>query len=130
MSLRTRLILAFFVLAVVPLTAIVLYSYSTSLAAYRGAVEEASRLRAEQLNWRMEMARNRLDGTLRETATEVAALADGEPLVDRSILERKVREGFAPIAPMVGSFEFVPLEGGAAAEAGTARIPAPSDVAC
>jgi hypothetical protein len=39
MRLRTRLALSFLLLAVVPLGAIVLYSYSSSLATYRQAVE-------------------------------------------------------------------------------------------
>ena len=39
MSLRTRLVLVFLFLAVVPLGALVLYSYSSSLAAVRRAAE-------------------------------------------------------------------------------------------
>lgn len=108
MTLRLRLAFAFLVLAVVPLAVLVLYTYTSSINAYRGAVEAATRARAEELNERMAVAKAELDRSLSLTATEVAALADDEGTVDRAELERRVREGFVPIAPLVESFEFVP----------------------
>ena len=42
MKIRTQLVVAFLLLAVVPLTAIVLYSYRSSLKAFRQAAEAQS----------------------------------------------------------------------------------------
>src|SRR3989442_7075813 len=53
MKLRTQLILAFLLLAVVPLGAITLYSYQTSARALRRTVEAESSRMAGELNNRM-----------------------------------------------------------------------------
>ena len=57
MKLRTKLILALFFLAIVPLLAIVLYSYHSSLGAFRKAVEDESRQQTEGMNERMKKVR-------------------------------------------------------------------------
>jgi hypothetical protein len=48
MSVRTRLILAFLALSVLPLSAVTLYSYTSSVSAFRGAVAtESARMTAD-----------------------------------------------------------------------------------
>src|SRR5215213_9586522 len=54
MSVRTRLILAFLVLSVLPLTAVTLYSYGTSVGAFRAAVAGESGRMALELQQRLD----------------------------------------------------------------------------
>lgn len=115
MKIRTQLILAFFVLAILPLTGIVLYSYLSSLAAVRGAVEEESRALAEEMDGRLASVRRSLDLRFANlTEVPFAALlepgAEGEvspadvgPLADRLAL------AMGDLAPLVESLEFVPV---------------------
>ena len=58
MKLRTQLTLAFLFLAVLPLAGIVLYSYTTSLRAFRLAVETESEQMAAQIGGRMDAVRD------------------------------------------------------------------------
>ena len=53
MSLRTRLVLAFFLLSVVPLAAVTIYSYATNAEALRVAAEHEADLLAGELGQRM-----------------------------------------------------------------------------
>jgi serine phosphatase RsbU (regulator of sigma subunit) len=113
MKLRTQLVLAFLLLAVVPLTGIVLYSYYSSLRAVRHATEgEANRL-ANEMNGRMAAIRTDLGqgvqrmGGLSVQALMRAAEAKGpgkttDPDLGRMIL------GFGDAAPLVRSLEFIP----------------------
>jgi serine phosphatase RsbU (regulator of sigma subunit) len=55
MRLRTRLALAFLLLSVVPLTAITLYSYNSSIGAFRRAVEAEEAAIAADMGKRMEI---------------------------------------------------------------------------
>ena len=54
MSVRTRLILAFLVLSVLPLTAVTLYSYGSSVGAFRAAVASESGRMAVDLQQRLD----------------------------------------------------------------------------
>jgi len=54
MSLRTRLVLAFFTLSVVPLAAVTIYSYTTNAEALRVAAEREADLLAGELGLRMQ----------------------------------------------------------------------------
>jgi len=54
-SLRTRLILAFLLLSVVPLSAVTLYSYGTSVEAFQRAVEREAAQSASDIGHRMSM---------------------------------------------------------------------------
>src|SRR3954447_11474175 len=101
MSLRTRLILAFVLLSVVPLSAVTLYSYSSSVHAFQRAVEREASQTAGDIGHRMalvtddvgrrmdrvfEMNDPRTDGP-RATREEVRArlgpmLGDAAALVD------------------------------------------------
>ncbi|MGE5360660.1 MAG: hypothetical protein ACM3NQ_16715, partial [Bacteroidales bacterium] len=55
MRLRTRLALAFLLMSVVPLTGITLYSYNSSLRAFRRAVEAEEAAIATQMGRRLEV---------------------------------------------------------------------------
>jgi len=61
MKLRTQLILAFVLLAVVPLAGISLYSYNSSIEAFQEAVEAESGALAEEMKGRMEEVREDLN---------------------------------------------------------------------
>lgn len=143
MKIRTQLVLAFFLLAIVPLSGIVLYSYVSSLAAVRGAVAEESRALTDEMDGRLASVRHNLDlrfanlaevpfaALLEPGAEGGAAPADVEPLVDRLVL------AMGDVAPLVESLEFVPAPAprppeaadlaGLAAASG--RVPAPPAVA-
>lgn len=54
MNLRTRLILAFFVTSVVPLSAVTFYSYTSSRQAFENAVEAEARFVAREMGQRMD----------------------------------------------------------------------------
>jgi serine phosphatase RsbU (regulator of sigma subunit) len=58
MRLRLKLVLAFFLLAVVPLAGLAIYSYYSSLEAYRSAVLEQTRQLADQMGSRIETVRH------------------------------------------------------------------------
>jgi serine phosphatase RsbU (regulator of sigma subunit) len=122
MKLRTQLALAFLLLAVVPLTGIVLYSYYSSLRAVRHATEgEANRL-ASEMNGRMTAIRTDLgQGVQRMGGLSVQALMRAarsqepgraaDPDLGRMIL------GFGDAAPLVRSLEFIPTPQTPAVEA-------------
>jgi serine phosphatase RsbU (regulator of sigma subunit) len=60
MSLRTRLVVAFFALSVVPLGAVTYYSYRTSVDALRDAAEREADLLAGELSQRMQLVTTQL----------------------------------------------------------------------
>ena len=60
MRLRTRLVLALFLLAVVPLTGASLYAYLTSERAFRRVVAEEAGVLARELGGRMEEVQSEL----------------------------------------------------------------------
>ena len=61
MKLRSKLILALFALAVVPLTVLTLYSYHSSIEAFRRAVQTESNSLARDMGYRMERVQRDLD---------------------------------------------------------------------
>lgn len=111
MKIRTQLVLAFFLLAIVPLSGIVLYSYLASLAAVRGAVAEESRVLTDEMDGRLASVRQDLDLRFANLAEvpfgalvgpEEAGLDAVEPLVEDLVL------AMGDVAPLVESLEFVP----------------------
>ncbi len=60
MSLRLRLIVAFFALSVVPLGAVTVYTYRTSVDAFRDAAEREADLLAGELSQRMQLVTSQL----------------------------------------------------------------------
>jgi serine phosphatase RsbU (regulator of sigma subunit) len=69
MTLRARLILAFLLLAVVPLLGVTLYSYLTTQLAFRKAAEEETSALAEDLG-------DRLEGAARDLGHRIEGLGD------------------------------------------------------
>lgn len=112
MSLRTRLILAFFTLSVVPMAAVTLYSYATNVEALREAAEREADLLAGELGQRMQLvtaqlsdrsgpiasrrrwpppaARRCLSGAHRIEQAVAAFRGKSEPLDDATLMTVKV----------------------------------------
>jgi len=97
MRLRTQLILATFLLAIVPLTAIVLYSYNSS----RRALENAYRREAARMTRQMD---TRLASIRSELETRLAGVSN----VPLQSLPQDVVEAMSDVAPLVHSVEFQP----------------------
>jgi hypothetical protein len=57
MKLRLKLILAFLLLSVVPLSVVIVYSYLASQRVFRRAVEAEAQVLAEEMGRRMEVVR-------------------------------------------------------------------------
>jgi serine phosphatase RsbU (regulator of sigma subunit) len=80
MSLRLRLILAFFLLSVVPLGALTLYAYTSSARAVRDAASREAELLAGELTQRMQVVTARLT----ERAGYLVELAASEQAADEA----------------------------------------------
>jgi serine phosphatase RsbU (regulator of sigma subunit) len=110
MKIRTQLIAALFVLAILPLSAIVLFSYVTSLRAVRSAMEEETRALTEEMDGRMASIRDDLTKSFaslgqfpfRSLSGDAEAAAAAQPLLDELILS------MGDSARVVQSLEFVP----------------------
>jgi len=112
MKLRTQLVLAFLLLAILPLTGIVLYSYYSSLRAVRQASETEARTLAGEMDARMASIRGELgrgvermgDVSARDLMTAARSRQEGraDPLFGKMV------RGFGEAAPFIQSFEFVP----------------------
>jgi hypothetical protein len=61
MKLRLKLILAFLLLSVVPLSVVIVYSYLASQRVFRRAVEAEAQVLAEEMGKRMEVVRQGLN---------------------------------------------------------------------
>src|SRR5689334_20085898 len=112
MKIRSQLLLACFLLAVLPLTGIVFYSYHSSKKALERAYEgEATRLTA-QMDRRLGTIRADLDQRLAglsaiplgdlQTATKPASVATRSGMVDNILM------AMGEAAPLVDALEFVP----------------------
>jgi serine phosphatase RsbU (regulator of sigma subunit) len=112
MRIRTQLVVAFLLLAILPLTGIVLYSYVSSLSAVRRAAEVEAGSLTQEMDGRMAAIRTELgQGLARvgrlsrgELLTMAEAGQEGRPAPE---LGRLVR-GFGEAAPLLESVEFVP----------------------
>ncbi len=110
MKIRTQLILAFLLLAVVPLAGIVLYSYYSSLRAVkRAAAAEAGALTRE-MDGRMAAIKSELvHGVERmgdvplQVVVRAAREGKADPMLGRMMM------GFGKAAPLVDALEFVPV---------------------
>jgi len=113
MKIRTQLAAAFLLLAVVPLTGIVLYSYVSSLRAVRRATEEQARTLAGEMTGRMASIKDELgrgverlgDVSARDLLTAARSAREGgtPSLLGRTML------GFGEAAPFLRSLEFIPV---------------------
>ncbi len=109
MKIRTQLVLAFLLLAVVPLAGIVLYSYYSSLRAVRRATETEARTLTREMNGRLAVIKSELGrGVERmgdvplQAVMRAAKEGKPDPALDRMVL------GFGDAAPLLGALEFVP----------------------
>ena len=108
MKLRTKLMLAFLLLAVVPLVGIVLYTYQSSQSALREAVEAEAEVLASEVGERLEAVRSDVDRRIKGlSAMPLQSLAMGGDLGDPEIL-RKVVEAIGDAAPLFRSLEYLP----------------------
>jgi len=99
MRLRTQLILATFLLAIVPLTAIVLYSYRSSRHALENAYRREAARMTKQMDTRLASIRNELE-------TRLAGVSQ----VPLQSLPQDVARAMGDVAPLVHSVEFQPIE--------------------
>jgi len=96
MKIRTSLVLACFVLSVVPLAVIVIYSYFTS----RGALESAYQAEGTRLTAQMDRRLGTIREELQQRLAEVSALPN--------MSEPNVLMTMGDIAPLVESLEIHP----------------------
>ena len=80
MSLRTRLIVAFFTLSVVPLAAVTFYTYTSNVSALREAAEHEADLLAGELGQRMQL----VTAQLSERVEHLMDVAELQSAVDRA----------------------------------------------
>jgi serine phosphatase RsbU (regulator of sigma subunit) len=110
MSLRTRLIIAFLLLSVVPLTAVTLFSYKSSVDAVEAAAQKEATERASDVSGRMDAITADLG---RKMDRIFVASGSGDENVD--IDPQKVRATLAPMlgdtAALVERVEFRPMPG-------------------
>jgi serine phosphatase RsbU (regulator of sigma subunit) len=130
-TLRTRLVLAFLGLAVVPLVGLTLFSYASSVGAYRRAVEAQSSAAAEDMGARIAAVTSDLDRGLARIgdARLARVLERGEARADRGValdeaaLAASVRAELGAAAPYVEALEFTPARPAAAP---ATPLPAPT----
>ena len=116
MKIRTQLILAFLLLAIVPLSGIVLYSYYSSLRAVRRATEAEASALSREMNGRMASIRGELGrGVERMSGVPLQDLimaarsnkeGKSDPLASQVI--GQVVQGFGEAAPFLRSIEYIP----------------------
>ena len=126
MSLRTRLIIAFLLLSVVPLTAVTLLSYTASVRAFERAAQKEAADTTADVGRRMEMITADLG---RRMDTLFVAGSEAAPRDDAP--ERRIMESVAPLlgdtAALIDRVEFHPEALPARATGGSAT-PAPPGV--
>jgi serine phosphatase RsbU (regulator of sigma subunit) len=111
MNLRTKLILSFFLLAILPLALISLYSYSTSIRAFRQAVGAESAAAAEELSGRMESVKRDLTRRMQRLSQfPFAELMAEEQRGDRkdNALYQQLLTQMGDSASLVEALEFTP----------------------
>jgi serine phosphatase RsbU (regulator of sigma subunit) len=101
MRLRTRLALAFLLMSVVPLTAITLYSYSSSRNAFRRAVEVEETAMAADMGRRMDMVTATV-GDRVDRISNAAQAHDWTPQNRSAAAERFRREAVATLGDAAG----------------------------
>ena len=118
MKVRTQLVLAFLLLAVVPLAGIVLYSYASSLAAFKDAIEAESSVLAEEMARRLDAVRGDIDTRLAGlTDLPVRSLMEGESSdLELADLYLDLMGRMGEVAPLIDWLEFSPTVGEPGAE--------------
>ena len=106
LKIRLRLILAFFLLAVVPLTGLVLYSYYASLQAVRQSQEEEAIATIGELERRMEETRFDLEASFQRIASRSAQTFILDPSdSDQPDLQRGLQQVFRELGDKAGLLE-------------------------
>ena len=109
MSLRTRLILAFLLLSVVPLSAVTLYSYGTSVEAFQRAVEREAAQSASDIGHRMSMVTDDLGRRMDRVFEAGTSSGDGDGLVTQEQMRARLTPMLGDAAALVDRVEFDPL---------------------
>jgi serine phosphatase RsbU (regulator of sigma subunit) len=108
MSLRTRLIIAFLLLSVVPLTAVTLFSYISSVSAVENAARRAAGDDAADISRRMEVITadvgRRMDAIFHVGTSGPAKMPSADEMHER------VAPALGDTAALVERFEFHPME--------------------
>ncbi len=99
MSLRLRLIAAFFALSVVPLGAVTFYTYRTSVDAFRDAAEREADLLAGELSQRMQLVTSQLS----ERVEHLMDIAELQAAVESAETPALARADTAPPATIAVS---------------------------
>jgi serine phosphatase RsbU (regulator of sigma subunit) len=122
LKVRTQLVLAFLLLAVLPLMGIVFYSYSTSRRAFRQAVEAESWMLAQEMSDRLDSVRGDLSERLEEIGQlPVRALSFGEGEIGEAVrVYADLMARMGDVGELVDFFEFDPVEASQPADAGAA----------
>ena len=125
MKIRTQLVLACFVLSVLPLTGIVLYSYHSSRNAVESAyTQEAQRL-TRNMDRRLATIRAELDERLASLSAIQIPVTQGTE-GSRSVAVDNIMTAIGDAAPLVEGLEFIPVRM-AHRTAGAPAAPAPPD---
>ena len=113
MKLGTKLILAFLLLAILPLTWITLYSYYSSINAFRKAVEAETEALADEMGGRMEGVRRELaysvDRLARFPFARFMALQEDKGADQSKPLMSELMAEIGNAAPLVDTIEFSPF---------------------
>ena len=95
MSLRTRLVLAFFTLSVVPLGAVTFYSYTANVNALRDAAEREADLLAGELGQRMQL----VTAQLSERVEHLMDIAELQSAAEQASANAESSESCGATAP-------------------------------
>src|SRR6476469_3276098 len=119
MSLRTRLIIAFLLLSVVPLSAVTFFSYTSSVRAFEQAAQREATVSATDVSHRMEM----VTADVGRRMDRLFVAGTGSPQRPFNPDPQAIRESVAPLlgdaAALVDRVEFHPVP----------EIPQPPDAA-
>jgi serine phosphatase RsbU (regulator of sigma subunit) len=110
MKVRTQLVLAFLLLAVVPLAGIVAYSYVSSLGAFREAVEAESEVLNREMSGQLAAVRGDIENRL-EKLTELpvrSMVGEQRTALDVADVYVDLMTRMGAIAPMIRWLEFTP----------------------
>ena len=99
MSLRTRLIVAFFLLSVVPLGAVTFYTYASNARALRQAAEHEADLLAGELGQRMQL----VTAQLSQRVEHLMDVAELQTAVERASAAPPTAPPPPPDATLIGS---------------------------
>ncbi len=106
MSLRTRLIIAFLCLSVVPLSAVTAFWYASSVSAFERAAEREAAQTASELGRRMELVTRAVG----QRMDQIFAAASDPANPNRERLEARVAPMLGDAAALVDRVEFHPME--------------------